>query len=323
MDAAAFAADIERKPETLEVLAASLDAADPWAALPRHHKPYLVFVGMGSSYYASCVVAARLRTRGVFAVAELASNDLLPQLDEHSIVVAVSAGGGSRETLDAVARLTGGFLVAVTNVENSPLAARADLVVPLLAGTEEGGVACRTYAHTMAQLLALAASLTGQPAGLPAIIRAAAMAARDLLERRHEWLEPVTDLLAGPDGTCVVAPAHRLASALQSALMLREGPRRPAVGCETGDWSHVEVYLTKTTDYRLLLLGGSRWEDSIFEWTSLRRSTVVAVGTNHESAAWTLRYTGDTSDDVRLLAETTVAELVAARLWRANFDPGS
>ena len=42
--------------------------------------------------------------------------------------------------------------------------------------------------------------------------------------------------------------------------MLREGPRLPAYGCETADWSHVDVYLTKTTDYRMLLLAGSRWE---------------------------------------------------------------
>jgi glucosamine--fructose-6-phosphate aminotransferase (isomerizing) len=316
VDAAAFAADIARKPETLEALAATLDTGDPWAALPRHDKPYVVLVGMGSSYYASCVVAAQLRARGVHAVAELASSDLLPRVEEHTIVVAVSAGGGSRETLDAVDRLAGGYLVALTNRADSPLAERADLVVPLLAGTEEGGVACLTYAHTVAQLLTLAASLTGQPADVPALIRAGASATRDLLTRRDEWLEPVTDLLAGPDGTCVVAPAHRLASALQSALMLREGPRRPAVGCETGDWAHVEVYLTKTTDYRLLLLGGSRWEDGVLEWTVPRRSTVVAVGAELESAAWTLRYAGDTCDDVRLLAETTVAELVAARLWQ-------
>lgn len=317
MDAAGFAADIERKPETLGVLADVIEAGDPWAPLPRHDRPHVVLVGMGSSYYAAAVVAARLRARGVHAVAELASSDLLPRVDGRSIVVAVSAGGGSRETLDAVDRLAGdAFVAALTNVDSSPLADRADLVVPLLAGPELGGIACQTYAHTMALCLALEISLTGEPAALPAVVRDAATAVRDLLERRQEWLAPVTELLAGPDGVCIVAPAHRLASAQQSALMLREGPRVPAVACETGDWAHVEVYLTRNTDYRLLLLGGSRWEDGVLEWTVPRRSTVVAVGAELDSAAWTLRYTGDTSDDVRLLAESTVAELVAARLWR-------
>ena len=97
--------------------------------------------------------------------------------------------------------------------------------------------------------------------------------------------------------------------------MLREGPRRPAYACETGDWSHVDVYLTKTIDYRLLLLAGSRWEDELLRWTAERASTVVAVGADVEGASCSLRYEHDSDDDVRLLTETLVAELLAADLW--------
>ena len=97
--------------------------------------------------------------------------------------------------------------------------------------------------------------------------------------------------------------------------MLREGPRLPAVGCETGDWSHVDVYLTRTTDYRMLLLGGSRWEAQLLDWTTQRGSTVVAVGAEVAGATSTLRYPHDDVDDVRLLTETLVAELLAAHAW--------
>jgi hypothetical protein len=113
----------------------------------------------------------------------------------------------------------------------------------------------------------------------------------------------------------MVAPDRRLGSARQSALMLREGPRRPAIACETGDWSHVDVYLTRTTDYRMLLLAGSRWEDELLRWTAERGSRVMAVGADVAGAEWSLRYRGDEDDDVRLLTEVLVAELVAARLW--------
>lgn len=51
----------------------------------------------------------------------------------------------------------------------------------------------------------------------------------------------VAALVLGPQGTYVAAPARRLRSAQQSALMLRGGPRRPAVACETCDWSNVDV----------------------------------------------------------------------------------
>jgi hypothetical protein len=71
--------------------------------------------------------------------------------------------------------------------------------------------------------------------------------------------------------------------------MLREGPRLPAVGCETGDWSHVDVYLTKTTDYRLLVFAGSVWEPQLAEWTTARGSTVVGVGASVRGARYEVR----------------------------------
>jgi len=126
---------------------------------------------------------------------------------------------------------------------------------------------------------------------------------------------PVSELLLGPDGTSVVAPVSRLSNARQSALMFREGPRRPAIACETGDWSHIDVYLTKTTDYRMLLLAGSRWEPQLMDWCTQRGSTVVAAGEDVPGATFTLRYRHDADALVRLLAEITIAEAVAAEAW--------
>jgi fructoselysine-6-P-deglycase FrlB-like protein len=62
-----FRADLEEKPARLSALAASLRAADPWAGVDPTGG--WVFVGMGSSHYASQIAAARLRSRGVPAVA--------------------------------------------------------------------------------------------------------------------------------------------------------------------------------------------------------------------------------------------------------------
>jgi hypothetical protein len=97
--------------------------------------------------------------------------------------------------------------------------------------------------------------------------------------------------------------------------MLREGPRLPAYACETADWSHVDVYLTKTTDYRMLLLAGSTREDELLRWVRERGSTLVAVGAEVPEATVVVRYPHDEDDDVRLLTETLIAELVAAKAW--------
>jgi glucosamine 6-phosphate synthetase-like amidotransferase/phosphosugar isomerase protein len=335
MDPHLFAADLAEKPGRLAALAAELREADPWAGLADEPTAWL-FLGMGSSHYANQVAAARLRARGVPAVAELAGSDLLPVVAAGTTVVAVSASGGSAETLDAVRRLReaggGARFVALTNRvstgsthdegsthEESELGALCDATVDLAAGEERGGVACRSFQHTLALLLALEARLVGGPGGpggpgVASLLDRAAEASAHLLDTRGDWLPAVAAAALGPHGTHVVAPARRISSALQSALMLREGPRLPAVGCETADWSHVDVYLTQTTDYRLVLLAGSRWEPELLDWVARRGSTLVAVGADVAGAV-TVRYPHDDVDDVRLLTETLVLELVAAEAW--------
>jgi glucosamine--fructose-6-phosphate aminotransferase (isomerizing) len=312
-----FRLDLEAKPDALAVLADSLAAADPWsgvlATVPAPRR--VVFLGMGSSRYAAGVAAARLRGAGIDAVAEYASSAATYPPTKDTLVVAISATGGSRETLRALDRYTGRATVAaVTNDLSSAITKQANLVVNMLAGPERSGVACRTYQHTLALLLDLVAKLTGG-APLDSTLRQAVAASADLLDRRHDWLPAAADLLDGPHGVYMLAPAERLSSAEQSALMVRECRRRPADACETGDWSHVDVYLAKTLDYRALLYAGSPYDDQAVGWLRQRGSTLVAVGpasaVTARQAKLHIRYPGDDHPDVALLTETLVAELIA------------
>ncbi|MDA2890577.1 SIS domain-containing protein [Mycolicibacterium sp. BiH015] len=312
-----FLEDLRRKPEVLERLAQRLSAGNPWSEVVPADTARVVFIGMGSSAYAADVAAARIRARGLTATSELASSALLPGWGTGTLVVATSASGGSVETLDAMSRLPAGVrTVALTNTADSPITTRADAVVTLDAEPEIGGVACRSYQHTLALMLALECHLTGEDTDVvAATVRAAAEASAHLLDNEPDWRPEISELVLGPSGTHLAAPAHRLCSARQGALMLREGPRRPAVGCETGDWSHVDVYLTKTIDYRLVVFAGSPWESQMADWTQARGSTVVGVGGEVPGAGHTLRYPYDSDDDVALLTEVLVPELVAARAW--------
>lgn len=315
-----FAADLARKPDVLSRLADRLAAGNPWATVVSPGIERVVLLGMGSSAYAGGVAATRMRARGLTAASELASSPLLPAWGPGTLVVATSATGGSVETLDALRRLpAGGTTVALTNTAGSAITELCNAVVELAAEPESGGVACRSYQHTLALLMALELHLVGQDtASLVASIEKAAEASAQLLDTEAAWRPQVADLLLGPSGTHLAAPAHRFCSAQQGALMLREGPRRAAVGCETGDWSHVDVYLTKTTDYRLLVFAGSPWEEQMEQWTTLRGSTVVGVGGVVPGAQFEVRYDGDDDDEVRLLTEVLVPELVAARAWQAQ-----
>ncbi|GAA4218368.1 glucosamine 6-phosphate synthetase-like amidotransferase/phosphosugar isomerase protein [Streptosporangium album] len=333
MDPELYLADLEAKPSALAGLASALETDDPFDGIPAGIRR-VVFLGMGSSRYAAGVAALRLRAVGVDAVAEYASASISSPATPDTLVVAVSATGGSRETLDAVARHHGrSFVLALTNRPGSAITEGADLVVPILAGEERGGVSCRTFQHTLGLLLALRNRLTGaggtasgvsgtglDAPGLdvPGLLRRTAEATADLLDRRSQWLEEAMTLLDGPAGVYTIAPAERLSSAQQSALMFREGPRRAADACETGDWSHVDVYLTKTLDYRAILFPGSRYDSQAMDWIGERGSTVLTVGGELPGARAAVRYLHDDDPGVALLTETLVAELVAAQWWLAQ-----
>jgi glucosamine--fructose-6-phosphate aminotransferase (isomerizing) len=320
MDPVLFGQDLERTPQTLSALAENLRASNPWQAASQaldgvRSGRRLVLLGMGSSHFANSVIALRLQAAGINAIAVLASADPLPSVESSDVVVAVSASGGSAETVAAIDAFRGrSSTIAVTNTSDSSIESACEAHVAMLAEKEEGGVACRSFAHTLGLHLALQELLVGGVVAAD-VVDQSAEACADLLDRRRSWLEPMSGLLLGPDGTSVVAPARRLSSAQQSALMLREGPRLPAIACETGDWSHIDVYLTKTTDYRMLLLPGSRWESQLLDWCDQRGSTVVALGADIPGAEYVLRYAGDDVDDVRLLSEALVGEMIAQNAW--------
>ena len=316
MDPELFLQDIEEKPERLRALADALDEAPVWGAIPPGTRR-VVLLGMGSSRYAAAVAAARLRASGLHAVAEYSSAVAATPGGAGTVAVAISASGKTEETTAALRRHrdAGSAAVALTNAPASAIAAAGTVVVDLAAGVERGGVACRTFQHTLALLLALEDRLLGRDISrVSTVCRRAADATEDLLSRRDVWLSVVTDLLTATGQSFVLAPHERLSSARQGALMLREGPRIPADACETADWLHVDVYLTRSLDYRALVFAGSPFDGDAMGWLRDRDATVCAVGDLADAKA-VVRFPGDDDPDIALLSEVVVPELIAARVW--------
>ena len=315
MNAGDFLADLEEKPAALERLAAALDAGNPFAAVPRDVDRVL-FLGMGSSRYAAVDAALDLRAAGIAAAAEYASVEASFPPDPRTLVVAISASGESAETLDALERYRDRSpILVITNVRDSSLGRTDASVVELLAGEERGGVACRTYLHTALLLRALGAHLTGIPEDLAGLARRVAAASAELLRTRNLWLPRVAEALETSSPVFLIAAADHIATAEQGALMIREGPRRPAVACETADWAHVEVYLTKTLDYRALFFPGSRWDEQALDWLRKRKATIVAVGGRPSGARLAVEFPGSGDPDIARYAAVLVPELIAAQWW--------
>jgi len=232
-----------------------------------------------------------------------------PTPPRKTLAVAISASGTTPETVAALARHRdgGSTTVAITNADGSGLAEVAEHHISLGAGEETGGVACRSFQHTIAVLLAMLGARRAADAA-----RGAADATEDLLDRRASWLPQAADIVGDTGRVFVLAPDERISSAEQGALMFREGPRVAADACETGDWLHADVYLTKPRDYRAVRFAGSRSHDDVARWIDERGGRLLSVG----AVAGGVRYRGDDDPDVALLAETLVPELVAADVWR-------
>ncbi|MFN3706891.1 SIS domain-containing protein [Microcella sp.] len=319
MDTARFFDDLTAIPEAFAHLADAFGQPDDGAALRERLSPSRVLVlGMGSSRYAAGRVARAARALGHVVIDELASTDELPPPADDLAVIAISATGGSAEVLHAVDRYRGtGRLIAVTNRPESALAEAADAVSLLHAGVEASGVACRTYRHTVVVLERLLGLTTAEAARRE--LDRAATATASLLADRDTWLEPLSEVLLSPAGTHVLAPAERLCSAQQSALMVRELPRRLAVACETGDWAHVDLYTARTHDYRAAIFPGSHWDAQAVDWLQRRKARYAAIGGELDGAELVVRFPGDEDARIRPLTELLPLELVADR-WRAA-DP--
>ncbi len=321
MNQPGFAADIADEPAVLERVAGAYEDGSLMASVPRRQR--VLLTGMGSSMFAAQTAATALRSRGIDAYAELASTSAATPPAPDLLAIAISASGRSAETVAALERHAGtSRTVAITNVPER-LLGHADVVLPLVAGAEQGGISCKTYCATQAVLWLLAGHVAdGEHLGV-APIRHAADTARAAIASQGAWLEAVTDLISPAHTVYAIAPVERLASALEAALMFREGPRMPADGCETGDWLHVDVYLSRHPGYTAILFPGSRFDDEVLRWARERRSTVIAVGRPVDGATAVVPLPQADDPSVALLSETIVAELVASEQWRRRITAGA
>jgi fructoselysine-6-P-deglycase FrlB-like protein len=287
-----FDADIAAGPDALARL------LDGWTPVDLGGRSRVDFAGLGSSRYAALIAAARIRASGGAAWVEHASAiDPAPPARDLAFV-AVSASGRTREVVEAADRHRGtSLLVAVTNDPSSQLAALADIVVPLSAGVEASGIACRTFRATVAAL----AMLTGEIQ--PAELRPAADDLARLIDGRRDWLHAMADALDGAPSIDIIAEASVLGLAEHTALMVREAPRLPAVAYETGEWLHTGVYRA-LPGHRVVLFEGSAADAEVVATVERRGGEVGRFADTGKGPVH------------RALVGSVIGELAAAELWR-------
>jgi len=188
------------------------------------HPRAVVTCARGSSDHAATFARYLIETRlGIMTSSAAPSVSSIyastPEL-KGAVCLAISQSGKSPDLLASVeaAKAGGAFVVAMVNVEDSPLAALADEVAPLHAGPELGVAATKSYIATLAAIAQLIGYWTGDDdllaelEGLP-----------DLLDRAWalDW-SPAVEHLSPAHNLFVIGRGVGFAIAQEAALKLKE-----------------------------------------------------------------------------------------------------
>jgi len=133
----------------------------------------VVIAARGSSDHAAIYGQYILGVRNALPVA-LAAPSILSMYGvtprfRHALVVGISQSGASPDIVGVIgaARAQGSPTIAITNVPDSPLAAAAEHVLDLRAGTERSVAATKTYTAQLIALAMLSAALAPTPGDPP------------------------------------------------------------------------------------------------------------------------------------------------------------
>jgi len=209
------AAQFARNRATVEALAASLRATPP---------PFVVTCARGSSdhaaTYAKYLFETQLGIVTASASPSVGSVYEAPLALRGALYLVISQSGKSPDLLRnaEAAKAAGARVVALVNVEDSPLAQLAETVIPLGAGPERSVAATKSYLASLAAILQLGAVWKQDPA-LLAALEALPAALRQAWQ--SDW-RPLTDGLVEARNLFVLGRGLGLAAAQEAALKFKE-----------------------------------------------------------------------------------------------------
>jgi glucosamine--fructose-6-phosphate aminotransferase (isomerizing) len=208
---------------------AGMSAAQEASALLRGASvSYLAVAARGSSdnaaRFAQYLFGRHLGLATYLAAPSLYADERPPDMSD-SAVLAISQSGQSPDIVRVlgVARDQGRPTIAFTNDPESPLAAQADVIVPLLAGPERSVAATKTYTATLHALgqLAVALGATELAADLTRLPDLLETTIAEAFDHSALELSPRSGSASSPPLTAV-GRGTGFATAAETALKIRE-----------------------------------------------------------------------------------------------------
>ena len=241
---------------------------------------YLVVAARGTSdnaaRYAQYLLGLEARLPVALAAPWLYEGESPPLLSRGA-VLAISQSGSSPDITAVVsaARDQGRPAVAITNDQQSPLAAVADVVVPLLAGTEQSVAATKTYLaslHAVAQLACCMRDGDGRDRWFDALPALVAEIVEHQLSERARF-----DRLSGLALLTVVGRGLQYPTAHETALKVRELSGIPAEAFSPPDLIHGPIAALGPAGALWLISTQGRRQPDRATFDALRHGTSISV----------------------------------------------
>jgi glutamine---fructose-6-phosphate transaminase (isomerizing) len=262
----------------------------------------IVIAARGSSdnaaRYAQYLFGLDARLSVALATPWLYEGDEPPRLPG-AAVIAISQSGQSPDVISVAraARAQGRPTVAITNDVGSPLAAAADVVVPMLAGAEESVAATKTYMASLHAIAQISTLLGDRPGRAEWFQRLPALSG-DLIDRELA-MRTQFDRLADCRMLTVVGRGLQLSTAYETAIKLRELGGLMGEAFSLPDLLHGPVAALRGRGAVWLLSLGERRQPSVEEFTSLKELAGIGIAV---------------TDNAALLAEADVAAAIPPQL---------
>jgi len=242
-----FELEMAGQPAALAGLLSAYAAADGplrrLSALPLPAaKRAFIFIGMGSSLFASRPAICRLLKAGVEAREADAGEYLhyLAELPRPGLVPVIVSQSGESPEARKLAEAMGRELpfIAVTNDEASAIARSAAVVLPMLGGGEKS-TTNRTYTNSIAVALLVAAWGAGRdPREEIDAMRNAPAAMEDLLRDWRPKAEALADFIGDSHHLDLLGRGPAMATVGQGALVLRELGHVRTAAMTAGNFRH-------------------------------------------------------------------------------------
>lgn len=211
-------------------------------AIARRHVRFAVLAARGSSdnaaRYAQYVLGIQNRLVAALATPSVFTHyEARPSLAD-ALVLGISQSGQSPDVVEVLreGRAQGALTVAITNEGASPLAQAAELVFPLLAGSEQAVAATKTYTAQTLAVAMLSAALRDEP-GPWAELQAVPALVQDAIDRNAACLERA-QAFRDYARLIVVGRGYNLSTVSEITLKIKETTGIMADGYSSADFLH-------------------------------------------------------------------------------------